>query len=63
MSRPSDLLSGNTGHGILLLPGTHDNRVINNYIGLDRIGRLLRNTGVAVVNMGTRNRFRGNRVR
>jgi len=36
--------------------------VINNYIGLDRIGRLLRNTGVAVVNMGTRNRFRGNRV-
>jgi parallel beta-helix repeat protein len=63
MSRPSDLLSGNTGHGILLLPGTHDNRVINNYIGLDRIGRLLRNTGVAVVNLGTRNTFRGNRVR
>jgi parallel beta-helix repeat protein len=63
MSRPSDLLSGNTGHGILLLTGTHDNRVINNYIGLDRIGRLLRNTGVAVVDMGTRNRFRGNRVR
>ena len=63
MSRPSDLISGNTGNGILLLTGTHDNRVINNYIGLDRIGRLLRNTGVAVVNMGTRNTFRGNRVR
>jgi titin len=62
VSRPSDLISGNTGNGMTLLTGTHDNRVINNF-GLDRIGRPLRNTGVAVVNMGTRNTFHGNRVR
>ncbi len=60
-SRPSDLISGNTGHGVTLLRGTHDNRVINNFIGLDRFGRRLRNTGRAVVNRGIRNTFRGNR--
>jgi parallel beta-helix repeat protein len=61
LSRPSDLISGNSGNGVTLLKGTHDNRVVNNYIGLDRFGRRLRNTGRAVVNRGTANTFRGNR--
>jgi parallel beta-helix repeat protein len=59
--RPSDLISGNTGIGVTLLRSTHDNRVINNYIGLDRIGRLMPNTGGAVVNLGRGNTFLGNR--
>ncbi len=63
VSRPSDLISGNAGHGVTLRAGTHDNRVINNYIGLDRVGRLLPNTRRAVVDRGTRNTFRGNRYR
>jgi len=35
--------------------------VINNYIGLGRLGRRLPNTGRPVVNNGTRNIIRGNR--
>lgn len=60
-SRPSNLISGNTGNGVTLGRGTRENRVINNFIGLDRIGRSLRNTGRAVVNRGRRNTIRGNR--
>jgi hypothetical protein len=59
--RPSDLISANHGIGLTLLRGTHDNRVINNYIGLDRLGRRLPNAGRPVVNLGRRNRFSGNR--
>jgi parallel beta-helix repeat protein len=59
--RPSDLISGNAGVGVTLRGGTHDNRVINNYIGLDRAGRRMPNTGGAVVNLGRRNTFLGNR--
>lgn len=62
-SRPSNLISGNTGNGVTLWVGTHDNRVINNYIGLDRTGRYLRNTGRPISNSGRRNIIRGNRVR
>ena len=43
-----------------LLTGTHNNSVIDNFIGLDRIGRPLRNTGRPVVNMGRGNTIRGN---
>jgi hypothetical protein len=35
--------------------------VISNFIGLDRFGRPLPNTGRAVVNSGRRNTVRGNR--
>ena len=59
-SNPSNLVSGNTGNGVTLRTGTHNNQVINNYIGLDRIGQYLRNTGPAVVNRGRRNTIRGN---
>ena len=62
-SKPSNLISGNTGNGLTLRTGTRGNKVINNYIGLDRISRYLRNTGHAVVNRGRRNRMRGNRYR
>ena len=59
--RPSDLISGNTGVGVTLLSGTRNNRVINNYIGLAGTGRRMPNTGGAVVNLGRRNTFLGNR--
>ncbi len=62
-SRPSNLISGNSGNGVKLGAGTRRNQVIGNYIGLDRIGRYLRNTGRAIVNMGSENKVRGNRYR
>lgn len=62
-SNPSNLISGNTGNGVTLRTGTRNNQVINNYIGLDRIGQYLRNTGRAVVNMGLENTLRGNHYR
>ncbi len=60
-SKPSNLISGNTGNGVTLRAGTRRNRVIKNYIGLNRIGRHLPNTGRAVVNRGSENTIRGNR--
>jgi hypothetical protein len=60
---PASLISGNTGNGVTLRAHARDNRVINNYIGLDRFGRYLRNTGQAVVNNGRGNLIRGNRYR
>ncbi len=62
-SGPSNLISGNTGNGVTLLAGTRGNQVINNYIGLDRFGLYLRNTGRPVVNMGQHNIIRHNRYR
>jgi parallel beta-helix repeat protein len=59
--RPSNLISGNTGHGVTLGPGSHLNRVIGNFIGLDRFGRSLPNTGRAIVNSGYANIIRRNR--
>ena len=61
--RPANLVSGNTGIGVTLTSGTRGNFVINNYIGLDRFGRFLRNSGRAVVNTGRQNTIRGNRDR
>jgi parallel beta-helix repeat protein len=58
---PANLVSGNTGNGVTLLTGTHNNQVINNFIGLNRIGRNLPNTGLAVVDSGYENTIRGNR--
>ena len=62
-SRPANLISGNRGNGVTLWRRTHDNRVLNNYIGLDRFGRFLPNTGRPVLNSGRRNTIRGNRSR
>lgn len=61
--RPGNLISGNSGNGVTLRRGTRGNRVINNYIGLDRFGRYLPNSGHAVVDNGTNNTIRGNRYR
>jgi hypothetical protein len=60
--RPANLISGNTGNGVTLRAGTTRNRVIKNYIGLNRRGRPLPNTGRPVVNDGRHNRIRGNRT-
>ena len=60
---PADLISGNTGVGVTLTPGTLRNSVINNYIGLNRLDHYLRNRGPAVVNIGRHNTIRGNRTR
>jgi Right handed beta helix region/Periplasmic copper-binding protein (NosD) len=60
---PADLISGNTGIGVTLTSGTLRNSVINNYIGLNRLNRYLRNSGPAVVNIGHRNTIRGNWTR
>lgn len=60
-SRPSNLISGNRGNGVTLLPGTSRNRVVSNYIGRNRFGLPLPNTGRPVVNLGHRNLIRANR--
>jgi parallel beta-helix repeat protein len=60
---PADLISGNIGIGVTLTGGTLRNSVINNYIGLNRLGDYLRNSGPAVVNAGHRNTIRGNWTR
>ena len=60
---PANLISGNTGVGVTLSSGTLRNSVINNYIGLDRRGHYLRNSGAPIVNSGQHNTIRGNRTR
>ncbi|HEY6277758.1 MAG TPA: right-handed parallel beta-helix repeat-containing protein [Streptosporangiaceae bacterium] len=59
----SNIISGNTGNGVTLLAGTHDNTVLNNYIGADRFGLPLPNTGHPVVNLGRSNVIQGNKFR
>jgi len=61
--KPANLISGNKGNGVTLCHGTSRNLVINNYIGLDRAGHYLRNTGRPVVNRGRGNILLGNRYR
>ena len=60
-TRPFNLISGNTGNGVTLGTGTCRNRVVHNYIGLDRIGRNLPNTGRPIANRGHQNIIFGNR--
>ena len=61
--RPANLISGNTGIGVTLTSGTFQNYVINNYIGLDRFGRYLPNSGRPVVNNGYLNTILANQTR
>ena len=61
--RPANLISGNLGNGVTLRCGTFRNRVIGNYIGLNRLGRYLPNLGRPVVNRGRHNVIRGNRTK
>jgi parallel beta-helix repeat protein len=60
--RPANLISGNGGTGVLLRAGTTRNQVLNNYVGLDRLGRPLPNTGGTIVDYGRGNIIRGNRT-
>jgi Periplasmic copper-binding protein (NosD)/Right handed beta helix region len=60
---PANLISGNTGIGVTLTSGTVRNSVINNYIGLNRLDRYLRNTGRPVLNAGQHDTIRGNWTR
>ena len=60
---PANLISGNIGTGVNLTTGTSRNLVVGNYIGLDRFGRCLPNTGRALLNRGHRNTVRANRTR
>ena len=60
--RPANLVSGNTGIGVLLRAGATRNLIINNYIGLNRRARRLPNTGRPVVNHGSGNIILGNRT-
>ena len=59
---PANLISGNTGIGVLLRAGTTRNLIINNYIGRSRWGLRLPNTGRPIVNHGSGNIIRGNRT-
>lgn len=62
-SLPANLVSGNTGNGISLGSSTRGNQVLNNYVGLNRFGRWLRNSGRAISNRGHRNKIHSNRTR
>jgi parallel beta-helix repeat protein len=59
---PANLISGNHGIGVTLARGTRRNDVLRNFIGRDRFGRPLPNTGGAVRNAGLGNVVRGNRT-
>jgi parallel beta-helix repeat protein len=61
-TRPSNLISGNTGNGVTLLPCTRLNRVVNNWIGLSRFLQPLPNSGRPVVNLGRLNVILANRT-
>src|SRR3984957_5379461 len=56
---PADLISGNTGIGVTLTPGTLRKSVINHYVRLYRPDHYLRNRVPAVVNIGRHNTIRG----
>jgi hypothetical protein len=61
-SKPSNLISGNTGRGVTLLPGTHLNRVVNNYVGFNRLGAPLPNSGLPILNLGHFNLILANKT-
>ena len=57
---PVNLVSGNAGAGVWLASGASYNRVIDNYIGLSRARKPLRNSGRPIVNDGHHNLVKGN---
>jgi parallel beta-helix repeat protein len=61
-SRPSNIISGNRGNGVTLLYDTRLNRVVNNYIGRNRLGIRLPNTGRPILNLGRLNVILANRT-
>ena len=59
---PANLISGNHGIGVTLARGTRGNAVLRNFIGLNRFGRPLPNSGGALRDAGLGNLVRGNRT-
>ena len=59
--RLANLISGNTGIGVTLTRGASSNYVIRNYIGLDRFGRPLPNSGRPILDLGYHNIILANR--
>jgi hypothetical protein len=59
---PANLISGNDGIGVTLLKLTRSNQVFYNYIGLNRFGKPLPNTGQPILDLGSGNNIRGNRT-
>jgi parallel beta-helix repeat protein len=55
-----NLISGNTGNGVTLLGGTFANRIVGNFIGLNKFRQSLPNSERPVVNRGHANIIRGN---
>jgi len=60
--RPSNLISGNKGNGVKLRFNTRLNRVVNNYVGVNRFGLPLRNAGFQILNLGHLNLILANRT-
>jgi len=61
--RHPNIISGNDGIGVTLRAGTRHNRVIGNFIGINRLRRPLPNAGRPVLDLGHRNVIAGNRFR
>jgi hypothetical protein len=61
-TKPSNLISGNTGKGVTLGSGTSHNVVTSNFIGLNRFRHPLPNTGLPVADTGTLNSIFGNSI-
>ncbi len=57
----TNLISGNTGNGVTLLPGTRRNLVAGNLIGLNRLRKPLPNSRRQVADYGRHNTVRANR--
>ena len=61
-ARRANIVSGNHGDGVTLRAGTRGNRVLSNFIGINRTRRRLPNGGVPVLDLGHRNLIAGNRI-
>ena len=59
--RHPNIISGNKGNGVTLLAGSRRNRVIGNFIGINRARQSLPNAGRPVVDLGHMNLVLGNR--
>ncbi len=59
--RSANIISGNHGDGVTLLAGTRLNRIVRNFIGINRARQPLPNAGRPILNLGRRNLILGNR--
>jgi parallel beta-helix repeat protein len=59
-ARRANIISGNGGNGVTLRAGTRGNRVLSNFIGINRTRGRLPNAGLPVLDLGHRNLIAGN---